>query len=88
MDNKANTVAVLEAIRKLKEDGYQPLRTIHVTVVPDEELGGYHGMKRFVESQYFKRLNVGLEIDECGGNAWNDTMFVCYTEKSSWRKFY
>ncbi len=84
---KANTVAVLEALRKLKQARFRPLRTIHLTVLPDEEIGGLKGMQPFVESEHFEKLNVGLGIDECGGNWWNDTMRICYAEKASWRKF-
>ncbi len=38
--------------------GYTPLRTIAVTFVPDEEIGGNHGMGPFVESERFAQLNV------------------------------
>lgn len=31
---KSATVAELEAIRRLKESGFQPLRSIHLTIMP------------------------------------------------------
>jgi acetylornithine deacetylase/succinyl-diaminopimelate desuccinylase-like protein len=34
----------LEAIRNLKAQGFKPARSIHVSFVPDEEIGGKDGM--------------------------------------------
>ena len=39
-------------------------RTIHLTFVPDEEVGGVDGMAKFVQSPEFKALNVGFSLDE------------------------
>lgn len=55
----------LGAIRALKRDGIKQLkRTIHVTFVPDEELGGNLGMAEFVTTKEFKELRVGFSLDE------------------------
>lgn len=64
-DMKCVGVQYLAAIRALKRDGVQQLkRTIHVVFVPDEEVGGYLGMAKFVESDEFKAMNVGFSLDE------------------------
>jgi acetylornithine deacetylase/succinyl-diaminopimelate desuccinylase-like protein len=54
----------LEAIRRLKAAKYEPKRTIHCLFVPDEEIGGVRGMKKFVTLDEFKALNVGFVLDE------------------------
>lgn len=64
-DMKCSGVQYLAAIRALKRDGIKQLkRTIHVTFVPDEELGGHLGMAEFVTTKEFKALNVGFSLDE------------------------
>lgn len=54
----------LEAIRKLKDSKFEPLRTIYVSFVPDEEIGGLDGAKRFANSKIFDEMNVGIVLDE------------------------
>lgn len=54
-DMKCVGVLYLAAIRALKRDGVQQLkRTVHVVFVPDEEVGGYLGMEKFVNTDEFK----------------------------------
>lgn len=36
----------IEAIAKLKAEGFQPTRTIHLSFMPDEENSGRRGMGR------------------------------------------
>ncbi|OXA53713.1 Aminoacylase-1A [Folsomia candida] len=62
-DMKPTTVATLEAIRSLKKAGYVPRRSIHVAIFPDEELFN-RGVKGFIKSGSFARLNVGFALDE------------------------
>ncbi len=52
------------ALKELKQQGFNPRRTIHILAVPDEEIGGFKGTKEFVESLEFKQLNVGFVVDE------------------------
>jgi len=52
------------ALKELKDLGIKPKRTIHIFAVPEEEVGGYKGTKEFVETSYFKSLNVGFVVDE------------------------
>ena len=54
----------MEAIRRLKAAKYEPKRTIHCLFVPDEEIGGARGMKKLIELEQFKALNVGFALDE------------------------
>jgi aminoacylase len=52
----------LEAVRRLKEAGRRLKRTIHLTFVPDEEIGGHDGMAKFVHTQHFKVCSVICNI--------------------------
>ncbi|THD22059.1 Aminoacylase [Fasciola hepatica] len=75
-DMKCVGIQQLEAIRRLKARGISQLRrTIYLTFVPDEELGGRFGMQRFVADEKpssdhllneisFSDLNVGFCLDE------------------------
>lgn len=64
-DMKSVGVQYLAAIRALKRDGVQRLkRTVHIMFVPDEEVGGYLGMEKFVKTNEFKALNVCFSLDE------------------------
>ncbi|XP_017057398.1 aminoacylase-1B-like [Drosophila ficusphila] len=63
-DMKCVGVQYLAAIRALKASGLRFKRTIHISFVPDEELGGRKGMLHFVSSKEFKSLNIGFSLDE------------------------
>lgn len=54
----------LEALRKLKEWGFQPKRSIYLAFAPDEEIGGHDGAEKFSLSRVFQDLNVGIVLDE------------------------
>ena len=54
----------LEAIRKLKDSGFEPTRTIYVTFVPDEEIGGHDGAEMFALYDAFKKMNVAFFLEE------------------------
>ena len=82
-DMKCVGMQYLEAIRRLRASGFSPLRTIAVSFVPDEEIGGVHGMGAFVASDRFAVLNVGLELDE-GWASPGDTFPVFYAERCPW----
>jgi aminoacylase len=84
-DMKPATVAQLEAVKRLKAQNFRPLRTIHMSILPDEEVGGHLGMQRFINSSEFAALNVGFDIDEASASA-SDQMVVVHGEKSIWRK--
>lgn len=73
----------LEAIRLLKEAGFRPDRDIYLTFVPDEEIGGNAGVGAFVKSEIFKKLNIGLVLDE-GLASPGDEYRLFYGERSPW----
>ncbi|CAG8469715.1 23288_t:CDS:2 [Cetraspora pellucida] len=82
-DMKCVGASYLEAIRCLKDQDQQPCRTIHLSYVPDEEIGGKDGMEHFIETNDFKKLNVGFALDEGIANP-NDALRVFYGERGVW----
>ncbi|XP_019854695.1 PREDICTED: aminoacylase-1A-like [Amphimedon queenslandica] len=80
-DMKCVGIQYLEAIRLLKASGFQPLRTIHLTYVPDEEIGGLKGMQPFLKMETFKMLNVGFALDEGLANP-TEAFTVFYAERT------
>ncbi|KAB0802077.1 lantern aminoacylase [Photinus pyralis] len=83
-DTKCLGIQYLEAIRRLILDDAVLNRTIHVSFVPDEEIGGKEGMKLFVLSPEFKNLNVGFALDE-GAPSTKEEFFVFNSEKYGWK---
>ena len=73
----------LEAIRNLKSQGFQPIRTIYLSYVPDEEVGGVDGAGNFTASEDFQKLNVGVNLDE-GLASPDDSYRVFNGERSPW----
>lgn len=73
----------LEAIRTLKAQGFKPTRTIHLSYVPDEEVGGVDGAGKFVASEDFQKLNVGVNLDE-GLASPGESYRVFNGERSPW----
>ncbi|CAH8497278.1 unnamed protein product [Dicrocoelium dendriticum] len=83
-DMKCVGMQQLEAVRRLKARGTTQLRrTVYLSFVPDEELGGKRGMEPFVEGRpslkqdpptklTFSELNVGFCLDEGLVSATND----------------
>ena len=49
----------------------------------DEEIGGHDGMEKFVDTEVFKKLNVGFALDEGLANP-TDAFTVFYGERSPW----
>lgn len=84
-DMKSTGMQYLAAIRAIKREGQQLQRTIHVTFVPDEEIGSEHGMRAFVHSTAFKALNIGFALDEAGACPINK-MLVFYAERRQFGK--
>jgi aminoacylase len=83
-DMKCVGVQYLEAIRRFKAKGMVPLRDVHVTFVPDEEVGGYKGMKVFVDTPEFKKLNAGFALDE-GIASPDESFHLFYGERAIWQ---
>ncbi|XP_045474119.1 aminoacylase-1-like [Harmonia axyridis] len=82
-DMKSVGLQYLEAIRRLKLNGVTFLRTIHISFVPDEEIGGLEGMKLFVETKEFEKLRVGVSLDE-GIASSTDEFALFYGERCIW----
>jgi len=83
-DMKSVGMQYLEAIRSLVSSNFQPLRSVHVSFVPDEELGGVDGMGKFVDSPEYSKLNVGVNLDE--GLACEEGFYrVFFGERSVWK---
>ncbi|KAK7321028.1 hypothetical protein VNO77_31125 [Canavalia gladiata] len=82
-DDKCIAMQYLEAIRNLKARGFSPLRNVHVSLVPDEEIGGFDGAAKFVESKEFEELNVGFALDE-GQASPGDEYRVFYADRVPW----
>ena len=80
-DMKCVGIQHLEAVRRLKEAGRVFPRTIHLTFVPEEEVGGHDGMQKFVLTEEFKKLNVGFCLDE-GLAAPGEEIPVFYGERN------
>ncbi|KAI5670642.1 hypothetical protein M9H77_11006 [Catharanthus roseus] len=83
-DDKCIGVQYLEAIKSLElEKDFWPLRTVHVSFVPEEEIGGFDGMAKFANSEEFKKLNIGFVLDE-GQASPGDEYRVFYADRSPW----
>uniref|UniRef100_A0A8C6GYE3 N-acyl-aliphatic-L-amino acid amidohydrolase n=1 Tax=Mus spicilegus TaxID=10103 RepID=A0A8C6GYE3_MUSSI len=82
-DMKSVSIQYLEAVRRLKSEGHRFPRTIHMTFVPDEEVGGHKGMELFVKRPEFQALRAGFALDEGLANP-TDAFTVFYSERSPW----
>ncbi|XP_013181584.1 PREDICTED: aminoacylase-1-like [Papilio xuthus] len=83
-DMKCVGIQYLEAIRKIKQAGLQLKRTLHISFVPDEEIGGHDGMEKFVLTNEFKALNIGFALDEGMANP-TDEFIIFNGERSIWQ---
>ncbi|PVU94429.1 hypothetical protein BB561_002562 [Smittium simulii] len=79
-DMKVTGSAYLEALRNLKSSGKHHKRTIIALFAPDEEIYSIEGMDMFVNTEEFKDLNVGFDIDE-GDPSFNDETFFFTAER-------
>ncbi|CAG4982122.1 unnamed protein product [Parnassius apollo] len=83
-DTKAVALHYLEAIRKLKEDNVTLQRTLHITLMPDEETGGFNGIIPFMETEEFRALKPGFILDE-GLSSPDGTLYATYQDKRPWQ---
>ncbi|KAI9085056.1 hypothetical protein K1719_033048 [Acacia pycnantha] len=81
-DMKCVGMQYLEAVRRLKASSFQPLRSIYLAFSPDEEIGGQDGAAKFVESEVFKSLNIGVVLDE-GLASPEENYRIFYSERIS-----
>uniref|UniRef100_A0AAQ6AH92 N-acyl-aliphatic-L-amino acid amidohydrolase n=1 Tax=Amphiprion ocellaris TaxID=80972 RepID=A0AAQ6AH92_AMPOC len=82
-DMKCVTIQYIQAVRRLKAEGWKPMRTVHLMFVPDEEVGGHKGMETFVKHPEFQKLNVGFALDEGLANP-GEGFTVFYGERNPW----
>ncbi|KFD63051.1 hypothetical protein M514_07982 [Trichuris suis] len=82
-DMKSIGMQYLEAASRLKRMNVPLKRSIHICFVPDEEVGSTEGMGKFVETEEFRLLNVGLCLDE-GVASEDDIYRIYYAERSLW----
>uniref|UniRef100_A0A8C6PGC7 Aminoacylase 1 n=1 Tax=Nothobranchius furzeri TaxID=105023 RepID=A0A8C6PGC7_NOTFU len=82
-DMKCVTIQYIEAVRRLKAEGWKPTRTLHLMYVPDEEVGGHKGMETFVLHPEFRNLNIGFSLDEGLANP-GEAFTVFYGERNPW----
>ncbi|KAF3434898.1 hypothetical protein FNV43_RR21985 [Rhamnella rubrinervis] len=82
-DTKSIGLQYLEAIRRLKASGFRPTRSVYVSFVPDEEIGGRDGAQKFAESDVFRDLNVGIVLDE-GLTSPDENYKAFYAERCPW----
>ena len=82
-DMKCVCIQYIEALRKLHavHPGYRPTRSIYLTFVPDEEIGGADGMAKLLVSPEFAEMNVGVALDEGLANE-GDAYTVFYGERT------
>ncbi|KAM3957096.1 aminoacylase-1-like [Aphomia sociella] len=82
-DMKSVGIMYIEAVKRLKNKGIRLKRTLHLSFVPDEEVGGAKGMGEFVKTEQFRKLNVGFALDE-GMASPTDECLVYNGERSIW----
>ncbi|XP_016977914.1 aminoacylase-1B-like [Drosophila rhopaloa] len=86
-DMKCVGMQYLAAIRALKRSGARFKRTIHISFVADEEMGGRYGMRPFVTTDDFRALNVGFGMDE-GLASPGEDIPLFYAERAVWRVYF
>jgi aminoacylase len=83
-DMKCVCIQYVEAIRKLAAQNFQPARSIYLTFVPDEEVGG-GGMAAFLDSALYREGLPGIAMALDEGLASTDSVFsVFYGERLPW----
>ena len=82
---KGSTIMWLEGFLRLRREGKKLLRTVHLSFVPDEEIGGIDGMAKWVNESSFAALRVGLALDEGLASGSDDpALVVFYGERAPW----
>jgi len=85
-DMKCVGMQQLEAVRRLKAAGKTFPRTLHLSFVPDEEVGGVKGMKALLTSKSLEPYKVGFVLDEgLASGEDTDVIPVYYAERAIWQ---
>jgi len=78
-----NVTQYITAVAKLKKSGFEPMRTIFLSFLPDEEIGGGDGMNVMIKSDWFASIKVAVALDE-GLASEGDDFTVFYGERLPW----
>lgn len=84
-DMKSVGLGYFEAVCRLRAKGHMFRRSVHLSYVPDEEIGGKEGMGRFVKTDEFAALNVGFVLDE-GVPSPQPSLLLFNGERAPWCK--
>jgi aminoacylase len=85
-DMKCVGMQYVEALSELTAAGWKPKRSIVVSFVPDEEIGGLEGLGTLVgdgKNELWRSLNIGAELDEGLPNP-KSGFNVYYGERQPW----
>lgn len=66
LDDKAGVLGVLEAVKILLEEGFQPKRTVYLAFGHDEEVGGQNGAARITSLLRSRGIELEYVLDEGG----------------------
>jgi len=80
-DMKGVGVLHYGALQKLKQVHGIPKRTVHILLVPDEEIGGFSGVGQLVQTEEFKKLNIGYVLDEGLPSSDENILFIRLGER-------
>ncbi|XP_063822628.1 aminoacylase-1-like isoform X1 [Ostrinia nubilalis] len=82
-DTKDVAIQYLEAVRRIIAQNVTLQRTVHITLMPDEETGGFEGIRPFIKTPEFKALNIGFALDEGLANP-TDDLYATYQDRRAW----
>jgi len=85
-DMKCVGMQHLEAVRSFKAEGKELPRTLHLSFVPDEEVGGKKGVRALIENKCLDPYNIGFIMDEgLASGVENNVLPVFYAERNIWQ---
>ncbi|WP_226666048.1 M20 family peptidase [Microbulbifer aggregans] len=64
LDDKSAVIALMEAATVLLGEGFQPERTVYLSITSDEEVGGEHGTAAVVEKLEKDGVQLAWTLDE------------------------
>ena len=64
LDDKSAVIALMEAATKLLAEGFQPERTVYISLTNDEEVGGNHGTAAVVKKLKQDDIQPAWTLDE------------------------
>ena len=82
-DMKGVAMQIFEALLRLRQTKFTPVRTIHMLLVPDEEVGGNRGIKLLLANPLIRTLRPALVLDE-GLPSPDDKFCIYYGERKIW----